>query len=196
MYPGGKVVPPPKPEPEPTPPDPADVARAERFIEIPSNTEAQKLVISARRKLSDLPELPRTMNAVSVVLSYTLFGLTDTEIAINTGMTEEQIGRVKMNEAYSIMHESVVQSILQAETDTVRTIFQQHARNAALELVDGMKNGARAERMSAAKDLLDRAGHRPADVVEHRHRMEAGLTIEVVRKDTTNLPPVIDLEPE
>ena len=37
-------------------------------------------------------------------------------------------------------------------------------------------------RMSAAKDVLDRAGQRPADVIEHKHKMEGGLTIEYVEK--------------
>ena len=48
---------------------------------------------------------------------------------------------------------------------------------------------------AAAKDILDRAGHRPADVVEHRHRLDNSLQIEIIRKDenTASLP-VIDAE--
>jgi len=168
----------------------------QQFIEVPSNTEAQRLIVNARRKLSDLPDMPRTMNAVSVVLAYTLFGVSDIEIAIATGMSEDQVGRIKMNESYSMMHDSIIQSIMTAETDTVRSMFQQHAREAATVMVDGLRMGSRGDKMAAAKDLLDRAGHRPADVVEHRHRMEAGLTIEVIRKDQTERIPVIEMETE
>jgi hypothetical protein len=44
--------------------------------------------------------------------------------------------------------------------------------------------------MSAARDILDRSGHRPADVVEHRHRMDGGLVIEVVRRDAVSVPTI------
>jgi hypothetical protein len=176
VYPGGRIE-----EPE-------------RFVEVPTNAEAQRIVVNARRKLSDLPELPKTMNAIGVVLSYTLFGLDDIEIAIATGFTEDQVGRIKLNDAYTSMHDTVTRSILAAETDTVRDLFQQHARDAAGVMIDAIKNGRRAERMVAAKDLLDRAGHRPSDVVEHRHRMDGGLVIEIVRRDTTPSSPLIDME--
>jgi hypothetical protein len=92
------------------------------------------------------------------------------------------------------MHESVLRSILDAETDVVRDIFKQHSRMAANVLVDSLHNGARSERMFAAKDFLDRAGHRPADIVEHRHRMDGGLTIEIIRKDKDDVAPMIDME--
>jgi hypothetical protein len=134
------------------------------------------------------------MNTVGVVLSYTLFGLDDVEIALATGMSVEQVNRVKELEGYSMMHENVIGSILEAEAENVRDIFKQHARTAANVLIDGLHNGSRGDKMFAAKDFLDRAGHRPADIVEHRHKMEGGLVIEVVRKDNANLPPTIDME--
>jgi hypothetical protein len=49
--------------------------------------------------------------------------------------------------------------------------------------------------MAAAKDVLDRSGHRPSDVVEHRHRMDGGLVIEIVKRDGAQMP-VIDMESE
>ena len=45
-----------------------------QMVEVPTAQEAVRIVTAARRKLSELPEVPRTMNAISVVLSYTLFG--------------------------------------------------------------------------------------------------------------------------
>jgi hypothetical protein len=48
--------------------------------------------------------------------------------------------------------------------------------------------------MTAAKDVLDRAGQRPVDIIEHRHKMEGGLTIEYVdKKDDI---PTIDITPD
>lgn len=165
------------------------------LVEIPSGPEAQRIVTAARRKLSELPEVPRTMNAISVVLSYTLFGLDDEEIAIATGLSVDQIGRIKVGDPYTQMHEAVVRTVLDSETNVVRELFIKNARNAAQVVVRAMEEGTRSDRMAAARDVLDRSGHRPADVVEHRHRMDGGLVIEIVRRDAAQMP-VIEMEPE
>jgi hypothetical protein len=134
------------------------------------------------------------MNAVSVVLSYTLFGLDDEEIAIATGLSVEQIGRLKVGEAYTQMHEAIVRTIVDSETDVVRDILAKNARNAAAVVVEALNAGNRSDRMAAARDILDRSGHRPADIVEHRHRVDGGLVIEYIRRGTEDVPPVIDME--
>jgi len=186
VYAGGRVV-------EEVAPPMRSAADA-RLVEVPTHTEAQELVINARRKLADLPEMPRTMNAISVILSYSLFGLDDMDIALAIGSTESQVAKIRATDAYKTMYETVLRSILDAETDVVRDIFKQHSRTAANVLVDSLHNGARSERIYAAKDFLDRAGHRPADIVEHRHSMDGGLTIEIIRRDKDDVAPLIDME--
>ena len=49
-------------------------------------------------------------------------------------------------------------------------------------MFDLLDSDSESTRGVAAKDVLDRAGQRPVDVVEHRHKMEGGLTIEYVEK--------------
>lgn len=164
-----------------------------KFVEVPTHAEAQRIVTAARRKLSELPEVPRTMNAVGVVLSYTLFGLDDEEIAIATGMSVDQVGRIKVGDPYTQMHEAIVRTVLDSETNVVRELFIKNAKTAAQVVVRAMDEGTRADRMAAARDILDRSGHRPSDVVEHRHRMDGGLVIEIVKRDGVQLP-VIDME--
>jgi hypothetical protein len=159
-------------------------------VEVPSGPEAQRIVTAARRKLSELPEVPQTMNAVSVILSYTLFGLDDEEIAIATKLTVGQISRIKQGDAYTQMHDAVVRSVLDSETNVVRELFVKKAKQAAEVVVRAMEEGTRADRMAAARDILDRSGHRPSDVVEHRHRMDGGLVIEIVRRDGVVVPTI------
>ena len=182
VYPGGRVV------------GPESAVVSPRFVEIPTHTEAQKLVTATRRKLSDLPEVPKTMNAVSVVLSYTMFGLGDEEIAIATGLTTEQVGRIKVSEPFTQMHDAVVRNIMESETDVVRDILAKNARSAATVMVEALQAGNRSDRMAAARDIMDRSGHRPADVVEHRHRVDGGLVIEYVKRDTAEKFPTIDMD--
>lgn len=164
------------------------------FVEIPTHREAQRIVVAARRKLSDLPEVPRTMNAISVVLSYTLFGLDDEEIAIATGLTIDQVGRIKVGDPFTQMHEAIVRTIIDGETTNVRDLIAKNARNAAATMVEALQAGNRSDRMAAARDILDRSGHRPADIIEHRHRVDGGLVIEYVKRGDERDMPVIDME--
>ena len=80
---------------------------------------------------------------------------------------------------------------------SVRDMFVDHSRSAANIVVNTMNNPEIGinTRMSAANNVLDRAGHRPVDVVEHRHRVEGGLKIEYVKKEDQNIP-TIDITPE
>lgn len=162
-----------------------------RVVEVPTHAEAQQLVIRARARLSDLPDVPRTMNPIGVVLSYTLFGLADEEIAVATNLTVKQVATIKMGDAYLSMHDKVVGNIIASEADDVRSLFVKHSRTAAENMISLMSAGKASDRRAATADVLDRAGFRPADVHEHRHSVEGGLTIEIVRKDTT---PVIDID--
>ena len=75
----------------------------------------------------------------------------------------------------------------------VRGIFDKYAKNAAAELISQMNSKNEVARSMAAKDVLDRAGHRPADIVEHKHKVEGGLTIEYIKKDSIE-PVTIDME--
>jgi len=162
----------------------------EQYVEIPTHREAQRVIVATKRKVADLPEVPKTMNAIGAVLSYSLFGLDDDEIAIATGFTVDQIGRIKVSDPYTQMHDAVVRTVLDSETDVVRELLAKNAKSAAVVMVDALQSGARADRMAAAKDILDRSGHRPADVVEHRHRVDGGLVIEYVKREDRGIPTI------
>jgi hypothetical protein len=146
------------------------------------------------KKLDDLPDRPRVMNAVCLVLAYKLFGLSDEDTANAVGTTVERVKRIVASDAYGDMRRAVVRGVLDGEAGSVRNLFQHYSRDAVGTLVETLKEGKRADRLTAARDILDRAGHRPADVVEHRLRMEGGLTIEVVRRDGNTDVPTINME--
>jgi len=146
------------------------------------------------RKLNELPEPPRTMNAVAAVIAYKLFGLSDTDIAEAFGISVDRVEKAVGSASYVEFRDALVRNVLDAEGGGIRDLFQQHARPAMMAMVEALNDGSRADRITAAKDILDRAGHRPTDVVEHRHRMDGGLTIEVIRRDATPQIPTIDME--
>jgi hypothetical protein len=171
--------------------NPIDGTIIEDLIEVPNHSQAVKLVTKTRRRIADLPDIPARMHVVGAVLSYRLFGLDDTEIALATGMTVEQVGRIIMSDAYTTLHTAVVDGISQNEAGSVRDLFSQGARKAAATVLK-LAETPNALGFRAAKDVLDRSGMRPADVVEHRHRMDGELQIVHIRRDKQDEIPIIE----
>lgn len=165
------------------------------LVAVPTTSEAVNLVTNVRKAVADLPDVPKRLNIISVVLTYAMFGLSDEEIALACNLTYDQVKRIQAEESYLALYKEIQRNILSVEADEVRTIFRQKAKKAAEKVVTIMEESDGALGLSAAKDLLDRDGHRPADVVEHRHSMEGGLTIVHIKKGGEELPP-IDLTPE
>jgi hypothetical protein len=167
--------------------------KTHNFTEIPSASEAQEIVAKSRKSIADLPVAPQQMNGLSLVCFYTMWGLSNQDIAIQAGCTVDQVKAIKKLPEYLKLHEDIFKSVMETEATDVRGFFQQKAREAAATIVNMMdEEGALG--LTAAKDVLDRAGHRPADVVEHRHRMDNALVIEYVKKDNVeqSILPAID----
>lgn len=170
-----------------------NVAKQPKVVEIPSNRQAVEIVTKTRRKLTDLPSEPKAMNGIAAVVTYTLFGLTNEEIAIALSIPEEQVARIKEQGIYDQLRRDVIASIMEAETLNVRDIFTSNAQAAARKIVDALHEDETS--FVAAKEILDRAGHRPADMVEHIHRLDGSLRIEVIKKSNNANIPVIELLP-
>jgi len=166
-------------------------------VEIPTHDDARAIVMHTRRALADLPLPPKASNPVAIVLCYVLFGLGNTDIAIATGLSEQQVIDIRMSDPFTAMYEHVRTSVIEKESENVRGFFNAASRAAAMRMTQLMSesdNDAVAQR--AAADILDRSGHRPADVVEHRHKMDATLRIERYNKVETLPDTIIDLEIE
>lgn len=169
------------------------------FTEIVNPVEAQKIVSKVRRTVSELPVPPAQLSGVALVAFYTLFGLTDTDIciAVENKLSIDQITNIRKQEAYQEFMASAKQNILHTETTVVRDLFEQNAIMAAQRVVGLITNEDTNEVLAfkASQDILDRAGHRPADIVEHRHKMEDTLNIVITKRDETNQLPMIDVTP-
>lgn len=163
-----------------------------RFVEVASNGDAQRLT-SLRRRLIDLPDVPQRMNAISAVLSYELFGLSQHDIAVAVGLDNEQVGRIMMLDAYRDMREAVVKSIAEREQDEVRDIFVQKAKRSATRIVELAESARPDIALSASREVLDRSGNTVKEIVEHRHRLDGGLTIEYIKRDNSQQAPTIDV---
>jgi hypothetical protein len=169
-----------------------------KFTVVPSPSEAQRLVARTRKTVADLPLPPSQLSGVALVAFYTLFGLTDQQIslALDAKLTVEQIERIRTIDAYTEFMAQAKENILHTETETVRDVFTQHAKDAATKVVELAASENDVLAFKASQDILDRAGHRPADIVEHRHSMMDSLNIVITKRDETQEVPMIDVTPE
>ncbi len=147
-----------------------------------------------RRSLMDLHLNAQQMAVVNNVLVYTMWGLPDDEIAMQCNCTVHQLHVIRGLDDYKRMYESLVAGVRASMSATVDGIFAEAAPKAAKGMVKLMKDKSRDIRISAQKDILDRAGHRPADRVEHTHHVKSDeLVIRVVRQSDEEAVPMMDL---
>lgn len=160
---------------------------------VPTNRKTQQLEGARLKRLADLPNPPKEMNVVSVILSYVLFGLDNEDIATAVNVTVNQVELIKSSDAYKTMYETAVDTIRENDLDNIRSMFVKNSKAAARTVNNLMYSDEDMIKLKAAQDILDRAGHRPKDVTEHIHSLEGGLTIEYIKKKDKEDLPIIDI---
>ncbi len=168
----------------------------EVIVEVPNNEELQREIVAARVRLHDLPAPPQQMNSLSVVLSYSLFGVSNEDIATVLHITPEHVASIKSSEIYLTLQNQIVDNIVKSDQDAVRNMFAAQSIRAANRMNGLLDSDSENIQLQAAKDILDRGGHRPADVIEHRHKHEGGLTIQYVESDRAKDIPSTTIEGE
>lgn len=172
--------------------------RKAAFVEIPAPSVAQAIVAKSRKTVADLPAAPKELTGVALVAFYTLFGLSDADIALalEGKLTVDQVARIRTLDVYNEFMENAKVNIIDSSTDIVRDLFQKNAVGAAKTMIELAQSDNDAVAITASKDILDRAGHRPADVVEHKHKMDQNaLNIVITHRDADQSLPVIDATP-
>lgn len=162
------------------------------YIEVPTNKEAQEIVVRTRRALIDLPEPPEKMNGIALVLAYTMLGLSDMEIGTAIGASIDTVKTIKKLDSFKRAANDLVLGAIEADEEQVRGLLAAHSKNAASKVVQLLASEDEKLQFAAAKDILDRSGHRPADVIEHRHNVDGELRIVHVK---ANEAPIINVTP-
>lgn len=161
---------------------------------IKTNKQLQEEEARIRHRIDELPIQDGKMNTISVILSYYLFGLSVNDISIMTKIPVEQIQNIIMLPAFSEMLEKITQSIVENDTENVREFIQKQTKKAAEKVIEIMETASPKYSLAAAQDILDRGGHRPIDVIEHRNKMDAELRIVHIKKDEKTLNNIKDVE--
>lgn len=150
---------------------------------------------TARRSIMDIALNPQQMAFINNVLVYTLYGLPDDEVAMQCNCTVHDVLVVRDLDDYGRMYDALLQGLRLAYSSTVNGIFADAAPKMARKMIAKTKNKSADISMAAIKDVLDRAGHRPADRVEHNHSHSFGdeLVIRVIRETDREVIPTLEL---
>lgn len=147
-----------------------------------NNAQLQYEDAQVRRKLTDLPDISN-INLLSQVLCYHLFGLSVQDIATVTKIDEQNIRTILMSYEFGEYKNKMLKSIAETDQQSVRDFIAAKSKRAAEKVLEIMECGNPKFALPAAQDILDRAGHRPVDVVEHRAKMDNELRILFVSKN-------------
>lgn len=157
--------------------------------------------------LHELPADTKACTTAGIVYFYHMMGLSDLDIATATGLKLSQVEMVKGLDLFTQIDARIRENITKLDFDSMRSRISEAAKKSMNVMEDALDDDEldMKTKIKVAKDMLDRDGHRAADIVEHRHKMEGGLVIRVVeeKKQPDNLPNVhidksgaIDVEPE
>lgn len=157
------------------------------LVEVPTHQEAVEAVTAHRKRLHDLPDVPSRVTPVAAILVYKLFGLNDYDTAMAMGCSEDRIKSIVASTVYRQLSEQVASTIAERDVDDVRNMFKKASKKAARNLEAFMDSENESIALAATKDILDRAGHTPAQLVQHQHTMQGGLEIILKKPDNTQL---------
>jgi hypothetical protein len=150
-----------------------------------------------RRSLHDLKMPPGQQAMVNNVLVYTLYGLPTDEVGIQCNISMRDVEIIRQLDEYKEMEGHLINGLRDAYAASIQGMLADAAPKAAKKIISGLKSKSTDITHAAAKDILDRSGHRPADRVEHTHNIGNGgeLVIRVLRERDRGSIPTLDLKP-
>lgn len=154
---------------------------------VPSNDFA----VGTRRFLDDLPMPFLQSKPVAIVAAYSMFGLTVGDISRILNVPPHELNAIRNSEDYIRFMDSVLQNVREHDTNKVRKKLTKNAKYAASKVVALMDSESEKIALAAAQDVLNRTGHKASDTVEHKHSMDGGITIRVIKD--TKTPTTIDV---
>lgn len=177
----------------------ADTHREDDGVEDASPLKVDTIIPTVRRSLHDLKLSKHQMAIVNNVLVYTLWGLPDDEIAIQCSCSLNDVFAVRELSEYGLMHDSLVGGLRASFMATAQGIISNAANDAAQVVVRAAKKASGRMQFDAARDILDRSGHRPVDHASLSLSINDGgddLVIRVVRESEKPKIPTIDMSPK
>lgn len=123
------------------------------------------------------------------VLYMTLKGRKAREIAKRVGMSQHWVEDVRHLEEFKVRKERALRSII----EQIQEIFESKGKMAARNVIRIAKSGVVGDRvqLDASKDILDRIGYKPVQIIETRQRLYSPAEIESAKGTVQELEDTI-----
>ncbi len=159
-----------------------------------NSTQTIKLLSQTRRKFAEYNATPKELATYSALLVFTAIGIPDNDIAAALKTTITQLARLRAHPTYAELEEGVLIAARESDNTGVMKDLGMAERAAAATVVELMQCPDPKIAFAAAKDVLDRRGHKVAEKIDIRANMLNTFRIELV--DRRGSAPVIDMELE
>lgn len=156
-------------------------SRKDENYDIKDHLKPETFRPQKRRGVKELPSTINMMNGIAAVFMYTLYGLTDREIADALHITPDDVLEVRKHPAYTESFEVIYQEFLSANSDLLTSRIAA-ASHSAFGQVVALSQGAENElvQLKASTDILDRSGARPQDTASRKAVGQNDLRIVII----------------
>jgi hypothetical protein len=147
--------------------------------EIKSGREAAVILEKQSRKLGDLPDVPEKMNAFCAVITYSMLGLSDADIAIALKTSEQNVKKLKDLDAYQQLVQMFDTTVFEDNKRAANHMLAQASQRATQRMIDGIDSNREDIAIVAARDVMKLAG---IGQQEEKTQRIGGLNIRIIRK--------------
>ncbi len=167
-----------------------EVIQADSLIDIGARDPKQRDVkpenfrAIQRQDLDDLPADAHVMNACAAVFSYTMLGISDREVQIALKIREDQLKKIRSHEGYALIFAACMRELINLNSASMQARIAAMAPMAISNIFALAQNARKEEtKLSANKDIADRAGTKVADMDARQQGKPIGLRVIVTKKE-------------
>lgn len=153
----------------------------------------QRRPIGNHVKLIELGSTPKLIVPTAVVLTLTLTGIADSEICVLLSITPTQLARIRGLDVYDDMRSRMIGKLRDSDKDQIRQKLYNTAETAAKRLSSLVDSRDEKIQLAAANSILDRTGHKAADILEVRHSFDNEMRVRIIDDSKNTDIPTIDL---
>ena len=147
--------------------------------EIKSGREAAVILEKQSRKLGDLPDVPEKMNAFCAVITYSMLGLSDADIAVALKTSEQNIKKLKELDAYHQLVQMFDTTVFEDNKRAANHMLAKASERATRRMIEGIDSNREDIAIVAARDVMKLAG---VGQQEEQTKRVGGLNIRIIRK--------------
>lgn len=142
----------------------------------------------ARRAFKDFAASPSSLRAISVMFVLTVLGISDREVVDELGLTQDKIDEIRSSPMYSEVFDAILNEFINVNSGLLQSRIQAYSHAALTKVAHLSANAVKEETtLAASKDLLDRAGARPADLAGKNASMSNELRITITKRSNDDI---------